>query len=192
MKILDADGVELQSSHCLARRIYVSVGPNYLWHIDGYDKIKPHGFAIHGGWDEFSRKILWLRVASSDNIPKAIASYYMDCIRHLRLVPRAIRSDRGIENTITCGIHRFLHRNDEDLMSTKNSFGYGSSTRNKRIECWWSILRRRKLNWWINFFQRHVCGEYCRYQLNMPCRVSVGFFLRNVTRRTRWNTKALE
>ena len=33
LKVLDVDGVELRSSHRLARRTYVSVGPNYLWHI---------------------------------------------------------------------------------------------------------------------------------------------------------------
>ena len=70
LKILDADGVELRSSHRLARRTYVSIGPNYLWHIDGYDKIKAYGFAIHGATDRFSRKVLWLRVASSKNNPK--------------------------------------------------------------------------------------------------------------------------
>ena len=39
LKVLDADGAELQSSHRLARRTYISAGSNYLWHIDGYDKI---------------------------------------------------------------------------------------------------------------------------------------------------------
>ena len=77
----------------------------------------------------------------------------MDCIRQLRLVPREIRSDRGTENTIICGIQRFLRRNAEDLISNKNSFVYGSSTHNQRIECWWSILRRSRLNWWINLFK---------------------------------------
>jgi len=22
-------------------------GPDYIWHVDGYDKLKPYGFAIH-------------------------------------------------------------------------------------------------------------------------------------------------
>ena len=99
------------------------------------DKIKSYGFAIHDPIDGFSRKILWLRVASSNNNPKVIASYYMDCIRQLRLVLEAIKSDRGTENTIICGIQRFLRRNAEDLISNKDSFVYGSSTRNQRIEC---------------------------------------------------------
>lgn len=23
-------------------------GPDFVWHLDGYDKLKPYGFAIHG------------------------------------------------------------------------------------------------------------------------------------------------
>ena len=99
LKVPTAHGVELRSSHRLARRTYVSVEPNYLWHIDGYGKVKPYGFAIHSTIDGFNRKILWLRVASFNNNPKVIASYYMDGIR--QLIPRAIRSDQGTENTIT-------------------------------------------------------------------------------------------
>ena len=110
------------------------------------DKIKSYGFAIHDAIDGFSRKILWLRVASSNNNPKVIASYYMDCIGQLRLIPGAIRSDWETESMIICGIQRFLRRNAEDLISNKGSFVYGSSTRNQRIKCWWSILRRRKLS----------------------------------------------
>ena len=83
----------------------------------------------------------------------------MDCIRHLRLIPWVIRSDRGKENMIFCGIQRFLRRNAEDLISNKNSFVYGSSTCNQRIECWWSILRRSRLNWWIMFF-KNMSTEY--------------------------------
>ena len=80
----------------------------------------------------------------------------MDCIRQLGLIPWVIRSDRGTENTIICGIQRFLRRND--LISNKDSFVYGSSTRNQQIECWWSILRPSRLNWSINFF-KDVCAE---------------------------------
>ena len=30
--------------------VYVLIvqGPDFCWHIDGYDKLKPYGFAIHG------------------------------------------------------------------------------------------------------------------------------------------------
>ena len=51
MRILDPDGVGSRRSHRLTRRQYHADGPNYLVHIDGYDKLKPFGFAIHGAID---------------------------------------------------------------------------------------------------------------------------------------------
>ncbi|KAJ7381392.1 hypothetical protein OS493_001526 [Desmophyllum pertusum] len=64
LKIFDPEGVEHRSRHRLRRRVYRCKGPNYLWHIDGYDKLKPFGFCIHGAIDGFSRRIVWLEVHS--------------------------------------------------------------------------------------------------------------------------------
>ena len=46
LKTLDPDDVERRSKRKLKRRKYYSKGPNYIWHIDGYDKLKPFGFCI--------------------------------------------------------------------------------------------------------------------------------------------------
>ena len=40
LKILDPDGVAARSRHRLQRRQYRTKGPNHLWHIDRYDKLK--------------------------------------------------------------------------------------------------------------------------------------------------------
>ena len=34
-----------------------------------------------------------------------------------------------------------------------NSFRFGSSTTNQRIESWWSQFRKTKSTWWINYFK---------------------------------------
>ena len=50
MKMLrepDPDGNETRRARRL-RRQYVSVGPMLCWHADGYDKLRPYGFPIHG------------------------------------------------------------------------------------------------------------------------------------------------
>ena len=42
---------EMDREGCERRRrqkLYTNPGPNYCWHIDGYDKLKPDGFAIQG------------------------------------------------------------------------------------------------------------------------------------------------
>ena len=45
LKVLNPDGVETRSRRRLQRRKYRSKGPDFIWHIDGYDKLKPFGFA---------------------------------------------------------------------------------------------------------------------------------------------------
>ena len=55
VKELDPMGCEMRRSKRLKRRKYSVPGPNYCWHIDGYDKLKPFGFPVHGcgdGWRE--------------------------------------------------------------------------------------------------------------------------------------------
>ena len=67
IKSLDPAGVERRSGRKLQRRVYRYPGPNFTWHVDGYDKLKPFGFCIHGCVDGFSRKIRWLSVGSTNN-----------------------------------------------------------------------------------------------------------------------------
>ena len=55
---VDPQGVEGQRRKTINRRNYYTDGPDDVYHIDGNDKLKEWGFAIHGGIDGFSRKIL--------------------------------------------------------------------------------------------------------------------------------------
>ena len=48
LRIMDPEGVQRRSTHRLQRRQYHAKGPNFIWHLDGYDKLKPYGFCIHG------------------------------------------------------------------------------------------------------------------------------------------------
>ena len=71
LHIVDPCGGEQRKRKRLKRRIYrskvssynypiilivviISQGPNFLWHCDGYDKIKPFGIAIHGCIDGYN------------------------------------------------------------------------------------------------------------------------------------------
>ena len=54
----DPEGVELRRRKRLRNRLYFAREPNWVWHIDGYDKLKLYGFNIHGAIDGFSRCIL--------------------------------------------------------------------------------------------------------------------------------------
>ena len=39
IKGLDPEGVEMRLKRRFRRRRYVASGPNFIWHLDGYDKL---------------------------------------------------------------------------------------------------------------------------------------------------------
>lgn len=145
VKELDPEGCALRKAKRLKRRKFRSPGPNYCWHVDGYDKLKPYGFPIHGGIDAWSRKIMWLRVCRSNNFPEIPASFYLECVAKHGGCPEKLRTDNGTENGIMATM-QCVFRDDP------GAHLYGRSTANQRIEGWWSYLRRNRTTWWINFF----------------------------------------
>ena len=76
-----------RQSRNLERRCYRSNGSNEAWHVDGYDKLKPYEFPIHGYIDGFSRKIIWLKVCRTNNDPKIPASFYIQTVQHFKYCP---------------------------------------------------------------------------------------------------------
>jgi hypothetical protein len=153
IQILDPDGVEMRSRHRLRRRLYMAKGPNYLWHVDGYDKLKPFGFCIHGCIDGYSRRILWLEVAYSNNDPRIVGRYFLDYVKEIEGTARIIRGDRGTENGNIEIMQRFFRELEADDFAGDKSFMYGRSTSNQRIEAWWGNLRKSCSDWWIRYFK---------------------------------------
>ena len=147
MRKLDPGGVEERKRHKLKRRKYLSPGPNHCWHIDGYDKIKPFGFAIHGAIDGYSRRIMWLILDRTNNDPSVTAKFFVNCVEQIGGCPTLLRTDCGTENGITASIQCFLRADGDDQFAGEKSHLYGSSTSNQRIECWWSYLKRSRLSW---------------------------------------------
>lgn len=127
LREFDPEGVATRKQHKLHRREYICPGPNQVWHADGYDKLKPFGFPIHGCIDGYSRKVLWLYVTKSNNLPDNIAAYYLDSVKQQGGCPVELYTDLGTENGTMAGIHSFF-RDDPD------SHKYVPSPRNQRIE----------------------------------------------------------
>ena len=69
------------------------------------------------------------------------------------------------------GIRKYFRKDGEDDIAGINSFKFGLSTRNQRIEAWWSKLRRARFNWWINFF-KDLC-ETGNFNLSKPFHLEV-------------------
>jgi hypothetical protein len=153
LRTLDPEGVDLRSKKRLKRREYYAKGPDFIWHIDGYDKLKPFGFCIHGAIDGYSRRLLWLKVGVTNNDPHIIAKYYLDYIHCHGSTAAVIRGDQGTENVHVARIQKYLRADDSDSFGGEKSFLVGRSVSNQRIEAWWSYFRRNETNWWINYFK---------------------------------------
>eukprot|EP00731_Ephydatia_muelleri_P020158 Em0012g983a len=91
LAIADPNGTAQRKQHKLQRRIYQNKGPNWCWHMDGYDKLKPFGFPIHACIDGFSRKILWLEVATTNNDPYVVAHFYLRAVLKLAELTVALK-----------------------------------------------------------------------------------------------------
>lgn len=141
---LDPAGIQQRSRHRFVRRVYHSLGPNHVWHVDGYDKLKPYGVAISGCIDGFSRKVMWLKCGSSNNDPGIIAGHYMQCVSEYGVLPMRLRTDCGTENGIMAAIHCALRSEHMDEFAGALSHMYGTSTSNQRIESWWSYFRKQR------------------------------------------------
>lgn len=127
LALLNPEGTAQRRYKRLKRRTYRSMGPNFLWHCDGYDKLKPYGLPIHGCIDGYSRKILWLKVASSNNNPSQIAYYYLNTVQNIEGCPRFLRTDLGTENSIVAFLQPLLQYN----LNHGVTHIYGRSTMNQ-------------------------------------------------------------
>lgn len=153
VKMLDPEGVRLRKAHRLRRRVYKNDGPNCIVHIDGYDKLKPYGFSIHGAIDGFSRKLLWLRILRSNKNPYSISRLYFDMVLEQGRVPKVIRCDAGTENVVVNEIQSVLRSDHADIREGGHSYIVNRSTANQRIEAFWSFLKRIFTAKWKNRFR---------------------------------------
>lgn len=133
MRQIDPEGVTLRKAKRLRRRKYYALGPNYIWHVDGYDKLKPFGFCIHAAIAGYSRQLLWLEVSSSNNNSNLIATYYLETLKKIGCSPRLLMCDLGTENPMLSLLQPYFRYSARDSMARMKSFMYGKSTSNQRI-----------------------------------------------------------
>ena len=158
LKELDPEGVESRKKKRLRRRLYHAKGPNFIWHIDGHDKLKPYRFSIHACIYGFSRRLIWLEIGPTNKKPDVIAKYYLDAVKQVGGVPWEIRSDDGTENCLIEAIHMCLgaEHSDEHVGLGSFTIGRSTATGNQRIEAYWSHLVKDGPGWWMNFFKDMV------------------------------------
>lgn len=151
MKQLDPAGLQRRTYDLNRKRGEYSVpGPNYIWSIDGHDKLSEWGFEIYGCIDAYSRCILWLYVGISNRTSHSMLCQYLSVVSLYGYQPRIVRSDRGKETQLAAEVHFVLSRtmHDDPQFKFGDSWFYGTSTGNQRIESWWAQLQKSQLYYW--------------------------------------------
>ena len=173
LNILDPDGVSIRRHGRLRRRMYFNPGPNFMWHVDSYDKLKPYGICINGAIDGFSRYIIWMHAYHTNSDPKVVAGYFIEEVQNRMGCPTRIRFDLGTENKYIEHMQKFLRYEHADNLA-RRCFIYGSSIHNQRIESWWAFLRMQHAQFWMNQFQSlkesdDFCGDFLDKALIQFC-----------------------
>ncbi|KAJ8298966.1 hypothetical protein KUTeg_023026, partial [Tegillarca granosa] len=145
----------------LVRRRYYAKGPNFIWHLDSYDKLKPYGIAINGCIDDFSRHVIWFEANYTSSDPKVVGGYFVNAVKDRGFCPQVVRGDRGTENSHVQHIQPIFHNLQQGI---GRCFLYWRSTANQRIESYWCQLRKQKFEFWISFFHQfkehgYFCGD---------------------------------
>ena len=164
-RALDPEGVTQRQPGFRGPRIenYVTSGPNFLWCLDGHDKLAQYGIQIYAAIDAYSRKIIWFYCGNSNRTAISVVRQYFNAVKAIGLCPRFIRTDKGTETFLLCDIHFSLfieaelreELSDEHYQSLRISdcYIYGPSTRNIRIEGLWRHQRFTTTMAWIDYFK---------------------------------------
>ena len=134
---------------------FVIQGVNWVWSLDGHDKLV--GFqnwtfpiTLYGCYDTASRKMLYLKVWTSNSRPELIAGWYFDYVYEAKKIPSMLRFNKGTETGTLATLHAFLRRKHGD-MAPEDTVHFGSSTSN-RIERYWKEIHERM----EKFFKRQL------------------------------------
>jgi hypothetical protein len=140
------------------REEFIVPGPDYIWSLDGHDKLSDWGIEIYAAIDAYSRFIVWIYVGISNRTEQSVLLQYNQTVSQVGYHPRIIRTDHGKETLLMAELHFMLARTSEPGVKLHNCYYYGTSRKNQRIEAWWSQLEKSCLWRWrvsIKYFVRH-------------------------------------
>lgn len=128
---------------------YIVPGPDFIWSIDGHDKLAPFGIQIYACVDAYSRCIIWIYVGISNRTSHSVVQQYLRTCCTLGYCPKFFRADRGTELPLVAEAHFAFRRfQDEKVVRMEQCFWFGKSTKNQRIESWWQELEMSQLFRW--------------------------------------------
>jgi hypothetical protein len=169
---IDPDGVRARLLRKRTRyeNLFVS-GPDYMWSLDGHDKLLRFGIQIYGAVDAYSRKILWWYVGNSNKTQISVVRQFINAVRVVGRVPNYLRTDIGTECAMLADcqfgfylMHGLLIEgwSNDVILDQRLSDCYmqGKSTENVRIERLWKTQGHTTTWVWIDYFTKMTRDEY--------------------------------
>ena len=114
--------------------------------------MKPFGFAIHECIDGYSRKIIWLEVASTNKDPSVVAGNFLKALKRIVGLPVRTSSDNGTENSLVEAVKIAIKSQHGDEYAGLGSCCVGMSPADQRTESLWSQFTKDRPFWWRQFF----------------------------------------
>jgi hypothetical protein len=107
LKLLNPEGVTSRTPGLRKKRLenYITAGPDYLWCLDGHDKLAQYGIEIYATVDAYSRKIIWFYVGNSNRTQLSVLRQYLSAVKVRGLCPSFIRTDKGTETIMLADAH---------------------------------------------------------------------------------------
>lgn len=137
------------------RGALITPGPNHSWSMDAFCKLEHWGIQVYAAIDTYSRYIVWIYVGPSARTQSAVAAQYLKTLNSGKMLPKLIRTDRGVETTLAADIHYHISqmvRGSSSPLSFGDCFQYGTSKQNSRIESWWNQQSRATTGRWRDYF----------------------------------------
>jgi hypothetical protein len=148
-RLVNPSGVERRAKDLQRKRgEYIVRGPNFIWSVDGHQKLQSYGFEIYACVDAYSRYVIWAFIGISAGTAVSVGRQFLTAVRHTQCIPQFIRSDCGVETGQMSYAQFSLSQSTRPGIEFKDCYLYGTSTANVRIESWWQQLSKSVLFRW--------------------------------------------
>jgi hypothetical protein len=135
---------------------YTTSGPNFLWCLDGHDKLVQYGIEIYTAIDAYSHKIVWFYCGNSNRTPISVLKQYLNAVKAVGVYPRFLCTDKGIGTVLLADYHFSLFieaalreqwsEAEYEAIRISDCYIYGPSTRDMRAEGLWRQQRYQDFN----------------------------------------------
>lgn len=119
---------------------FTTKGTNWVHSLDGHDKLMGYQnstfpLAIYGAVDTASRKIIWLKIWTSNSDPKRIGLWYLEYLYSTKRIASILRMDKSTETGTMATMHAYLRQQHGDIDEPSDTVVYGPSTANQVKLC---------------------------------------------------------